>query len=77
MGADVDRHQAASGDVWPEYYQVDGTFGDVGLSPGCRWADLGAGGRGFESRHPDGYFSNMLSGLYESSRQARLLLGVA
>jgi hypothetical protein len=34
-------------------------------------ADLGAGGRGFESRHPDGYFSNVLS-VFRSRREPSL-----
>jgi len=49
---DAERHPAT-------ITQVNGTPGDRGYVRRPGGADLGAGGRGFESRHPD-HFSNML-----------------
>ena len=60
VGANVHSHQAMPGDVQRALRQVNGTPGDMGYVRRLGGADLGAGGRGFESRHPDS-FSNMLS----------------
>jgi hypothetical protein len=77
----VHSHQATPDDVqlrspWVNAHQA--TRGDVRRLGG---ADLGAGGRGFESRHP-GHFSNMLAtcGSQSGSQllsQANLNAGVA
>ena len=51
MGANVHSRRATSGDVQPASSQVNATPGDVRLR--LAGVDLGAGGRGFESCHPD------------------------
>jgi hypothetical protein len=53
VGANVHSHQAMPGDVQPPSPQLNGTPGDAGYVGRLGGADLGAGGRGFESRHPD------------------------
>jgi hypothetical protein len=53
VGANVHRHQARSGDVQRASFQVNAMPGDARLRPATGGSDLGAGGRGFESRHPD------------------------
>jgi hypothetical protein len=58
VGANVQSHQATSGNVQRESSQVNALR--FQLRPATGRADLGAGGRGLESRHPD-QFSNMLS----------------
>jgi hypothetical protein len=76
VGANVHSRQATPGDVQPPLPQVNGTPGDMGYVRRLGEADLGAGGRGFESRHPDS-FSNMLSiaGGQHGSRYLSLHVG--
>jgi hypothetical protein len=63
-GAGIGRHQATSSDCQCRRSPHQAMPGDVGRRWGCA---LGAGGRGFESRHPDQKCSSEAP--YKSARQ--------